>query len=156
MNIRGKGQNGFTLIELMITVAIVGILSALTIPAYLDYLVRSEVSEGIGLMDGFKTPTVEYYAQYGSFPVTNADMGLNIPSGKYSSMTMTAGTSSNGANASITLQTTYGNSANKNIQGKNLLLIGQANDGSSVTWTCTTSGANNPVDKKYLPTICQN
>ena len=69
-------QKGFTLIELMIVVAIIGILAAVAIPAYQDYTIRSQVSEGLSLGAGAKTAVAEFYNQTGSFPSTNASAGL--------------------------------------------------------------------------------
>ncbi|MEO7200362.1 MAG: prepilin-type N-terminal cleavage/methylation domain-containing protein, partial [Dokdonella sp.] len=70
-----KMQKGFTLIELMIVVAIIAILAAIAIPAYQDYLVRSQVSEGATLSDGAKTAVAEYYANHGKFPPSNISAG---------------------------------------------------------------------------------
>src|SRR5690349_666657 len=69
-------QKGFTLIELMIVVAIVGILAAIALPAYQDYTVRSKVSEGLSLVSGAKTAVSETYASTGNWPGTNAAAGL--------------------------------------------------------------------------------
>ena len=63
-----KVQKGFTLIELMIVIAIIGILAAIAIPAYQNYTIRSQVTEGLSLADGWKTSISEYYAQNGKFP----------------------------------------------------------------------------------------
>jgi type IV pilus assembly protein PilA len=65
-------QKGFTLIELMIVIAIIGILAAIAIPAYQNYTIRSQVTEGLSLADGWKTSISEYYAQHGSFPSASA------------------------------------------------------------------------------------
>jgi type IV pilus assembly protein PilA len=79
-------QKGFTLIELMIVVAIIGILAAIAIPAYQDYTIRSQVSEGLNLAGAVKAAVAETYAQTGEWPTTLADIGIdavNRPSGKY-------------------------------------------------------------------------
>src|SRR5882672_1582564 len=82
-------QKGFTLIELMIVVAIIGILAAIAIPAYQDYTIRAQVTEGLNLAGGVKTAVAEYYANYGTWPTAlqgNAAGQLGFtgaPSGKY-------------------------------------------------------------------------
>src|SRR5580692_11834705 len=68
-------QKGFTLIELMIVIAIIGILAAIAIPAYQNYTIRSQVTEGLSLADGWKTSISEYYAQNGAFPTTSGTSG---------------------------------------------------------------------------------
>ena len=70
-----KVQQGFTLIELMIVIAIIGILAAIAIPAYQNYTIRSQVTEGLSLADGWKTSISEYYAQNGSFPSSSSTAG---------------------------------------------------------------------------------
>src|SRR5476649_1245503 len=98
-------QKGFTLIELMIVIAIIGILAAIAIPAYQNYTVRAQVTEGLNLADGWKTAVAEYYAQNGVMP-TAANLtaaGLVASTGKY----VTSVTSTLGA-----ITVTYGNQAN--------------------------------------------
>src|SRR5688500_8396164 len=95
-----KTQKGFTLIELMIVVAIIGILAAIAIPAYQDYTIRSQVTEGLNLAGGVKVAVAESYAQNGTFPVGLVEAGLvdtagnaTVPSGKYvDNLSITNGT----------------------------------------------------------------
>ena len=96
-------QKGFTLIELMIVVAIIGILAAIAIPAYQNYTIRAQVTEGLSLADGWKTGISEYYAQNGTFPTTAqlTTAGLQASTGKYvSSVTSNSGAISENGMAS--------------------------------------------------------
>src|SRR5208283_1698155 len=96
-------QKGFTLIELMIVIAIIGILAAIAIPAYQNYTIRAQVTEGLTLADGWKTAIAEYYANTGSWPTVTNLTGTVNSIGKYeSSVTVVTG----GA-----IQITYGGTA---------------------------------------------
>jgi len=144
-----KKQQGFTLIELMIVVAIIGILAAIAIPAYQDYTIRAQVSEGLNLSGGAKAAVTEYYQDQGAFPGTNAVAGLDVATniiGKYVSQVAV------GANGVITA--TYSNtaprSANANINGLTLTLT-PVDAGGSITWACASAGLQN----KWLPAACR-
>jgi len=139
-------QKGFTLIELMIVVAIIAILAAIAIPAYQDYLIRTQVSEGAVLTDGAKTAVSEFYSNKGAFPTNNQSAGLakNISiAGKY--VTQVDVETVKGQ-----IQAKFGNEANTKITGKFFILSAITNAGS-IAWSCTKSD----VDPKYLPTSCR-
>ena len=145
-----KMQKGFTLIELMIVVAIIAILAAIAIPAYQDYLIRSQVSEGAVLSDGAKTAIAEFYSNKGVFPPANQSAGLALPAsiaGKYI-VSVDAG-----ATPGIIKATFNATNANKAIQGKVLSFSAITHTGS-IAWTCTNAATT--VDPKYLPSSCRN
>jgi type IV pilus assembly protein PilA len=140
-----KLQKGFTLIELMIVVAIIGILAAVAIPAYQDYIARSQVSEAVSLTAGGKTPMAEYFADKGVWPST-ADQVMGNLAGKYvSGITITSGA---GANASLDLTATM-KSAGVNSAITNATLILETATGK--TWQC--SGGT--LSSKYRPAACR-
>ncbi|HHS1483077.1 TPA: pilin [Neisseria meningitidis] len=142
-------QKGFTLIELMIVIAIVGILAAVALPAYQDYTARAQMSEALTLAEGQKSAVVEYYSDNGTFPNSNASAGIANSSeikGKYvKSVTVTG----NASTASITA-TMNSSNVNKDIKGKTLVLVGKQNSGS-FSWECKKDS----VDEKFLPSTCR-
>ena len=141
-----KLQMGFTLIELMIVVAIIGILAAVAIPAYQDYIARSQVSEAISLTSGGKTPLAEYFADKGYWPALATDV-MGTVAGKYTSaVTITAG---NTATTAVTLTANMkGTGINASITAGILTLT--SSDGK--TWTCATSTG---LASKYVPASCR-
>jgi type IV pilus assembly protein PilA len=141
-----KVQAGFTLIELMIVVAIIGILAAIAIPAYQDYTVRSQVTEGMNLAGGAKTAVAEFYNNTGTFPSTNASAGLSGAASIIGNYV----TAVNVATTVGTIQATYGNDANAAISADILILSAITNEGS-IQWTCKSA----TIAGKYLPTNCR-
>ncbi|MEX2124527.1 MAG: pilin [Woeseia sp.] len=143
-----KIQQGFTLIELMIVVAIIGILAAIAIPAYQDYTIRAQVTEGINLATGSKVAVTEFFQNDGAFPVTNAEAGVpaaNTIIGKYvTSVTV-------GAAGIITV--VYGDQAHSELSGDTLILTPTSAAGAgSVEWDCTAGGT---VATKHRPSSCR-
>ncbi len=138
-------QQGFTLIELMIVVAIIGILAAIAIPAYQNYTIRAQVSEGLSLADAAKTAMAEYYTNKGDFPGKNASAGLATAgsiNGNYVSSVDV------GATRGMIL-ITFGVNANKAISGSTLELSASTSAGS-IKWTCQAGSISN----NYLPSTC--
>jgi type IV pilus assembly protein PilA len=160
-----KVQKGFTLIELMIVVAIIGILAAIAIPAYQDYTIRSQASEGLTLASAVKASISEFYADRGTWPTDagdgDGDLGFTAaPQGKYvQGITVDQG--------NIIIE--YGQLANAdNLAGKFLVLHPGLSDNQDVIWVCGNAAApasmtdpapdaaqDTDVEGKYLPSNCR-
>ncbi len=140
-----KKQQGFTLIELMIVVAIIGILAAIAIPAYQDYTIRAQVSEGLTLSAGAKAAVAEYFQDQGNWPTDNDEAGLEASgaiTGKYVSQVEVVDN---------VITVTYGQAdANDTIEGDTLTMTAANNDGS-ISWTCGSADLEN----KHLPAACR-
>lgn len=140
-----KSQSGFTLIELMIVVAIIGILATLAMSAFQTYSVRAQVAEGLSLAAPVQSAVAEFNNDHGDFPTDNTDAALLTPAsyeGKY-----VAGISVTGAVVSIQ----YGNSANAQIAGQTVTLTA-LNVGGSLVWNCATGGV---IPNTFLPSVCR-
>jgi len=145
-------QQGFTLIELMIVVAIIGILAAIAIPAYQDYTIRAQVSEGLSLMDGAKTAVAEFYTNTGRLPSNNTSAGLPTPisiKGKYVSSVTVSNTANN------TITAAFGGPSANSALGTSALLSLSAvtTGGGSISWACKSNGT---IPQKYLPSSCKS
>ena len=162
-------QKGFTLIELMIVVAIIGILAAIAIPAYQDYTIRAQVTEGLSLVSQVKVSVAEAYTTNGAYPADGGAIGLDPTkpiSGKY-----VTGVDLGDANGVITV--TFGNQANATkLATETLSLAPYANANGDISWICglakatnaneataaaaeTAATAGTSVAAKYLPATCR-
>ncbi|HGG9754591.1 TPA: pilin [Neisseria meningitidis] len=158
-------QKGFTLIELMIVIAIVGILAAVALPAYQDYTARAQVSEAILLAEGQKSAVTEYYLNHGEWPGNNTSAGVATSTdikGKY-----VAGVK---VEKGVITATMASSNVNNEIKGKKLSLWAKRQNGS-VKWFCgqpVTRNATNAddvaktgtdsekINTKHLPSTCRD
>ena len=139
-------QKGFTLIELMIVVAIIGILAAVALPAYQDYTARAQVSEAFSLASGQKGAVAEYYSNQGVMPTTNASAGIPTNTeikGKYVKQ-VDIGTSG------IITATMQASGVGKDLENKTLILAPVVNNGS-IDWNCT----GGTIVAKHRPAACR-
>lgn len=141
-----KMQKGFTLIELMIVVAIVGILAAIALPAYQDYTIRSKITEGLTLADAAKTTLGEFRQTSGRWTTTNgvAGMATTISTPYVRAVTLP----SNGQ-----IQVTFSKTLNPATDGATLIFNGTVQGNGIITWTCTSSTAT--LQAKYRPASCR-
>ena len=144
MQIQQK-QQGFTLIELMIVVAIIGILAAIAIPAYQDYIARSQVSEGVATASAIKTSITEFYQSQAAYPAAN--VFDTADGGRYTA------SATHDANGVITVTMRAAAPTSAAIQGDTFTLSPTLNAGGDniVNWTC----AVDTLAAKYLPSGCQ-
>lgn len=149
-----KKQHGFTLIELMIVVAIIGILAAIAIPAYQDYIARSQVSEGVQLLGGGKTPLAEFYADQGRWPGGAASV-MGTLAGKYVEVIAYAtGSPATPTSQSLVLQATFKAQGVSRLIASRYMVHATANGGR--IWDCgAAGGTGTAIDVKYLPGACK-
>lgn len=148
-------QRGFTLIELMIVVAIIAILAAIAISQYQDYVAKAQVSEAFSIADGMKTKISEVYTQTARCPGNGAP-GTGIPAassiaGKYVAQTVTAGTAS--ADGGCTLEMTFKavGSVAPPLTAKTIVFTLTGVDSGTSRWECSSA-----IPAKFLPKTCQN
>ena len=147
-------HKGFTLIELMIVVAIIGILAAVAIPQYQNYVARTQVAEGLNLGSSVKTAISEYYSTHGKYPSDNTALGIDSTfdiKGKY-----VRGIRVDDGRFEVIFNKEP--DAHKLIHNKSFYMIPK-NEGGSISWRCATTIAAGdstvvPIDEKYLPSSC--
>lgn len=165
---RKMRQEGFTLIELMIVVAIIAILAAIAISQYQDYVIRSQISEGASLADGVKTSVAEFYTNSGHFPGGacadgNLSVGLSLPesiAGSYVSRVSVAGEGCPGSLGAGSIVTFFSSNAPQkasraiNTAG---LIFSPITHAGSISWNCKKFLVSGSVvlNTKWLPTSCR-
>ena len=140
-----KEQSGFTLIELMIVVSIIGILASIAIPAYQRYVIRSQVAEGLNLSGGAKAAVSEFYMENGSWPTNNSEAGLPGGTEIRGDYTKQVVVKNN------VIAILYGFAAHDDISGDTVSLTASNNEGS-ISWSCTSNGA---IEAPLLPDACR-
>ena len=163
-----KHQSGFTLIELMIVVAIIGILASLAVSAYQTYTVRAQVAEGINMAAGAKTPVIDAYNNTGEPPGGRTDAGMSPNAADTKGKFVTGVDVVDGR-----VVVTYGNDAHTAISGESISFTPYLTAGNAVIWRCgsapapangsplTGNGVTSAyvaptVDARYLPSTCRN
>ena len=142
-----KAQQGFTLIELMIVVAIIGIIASIAIPLYTNYIIRSQVAEGINMSSTAKVAVAEYFQTAGVFASSNTSAGLSAAADYTGDYVTQVEIVAGGA-----IEISYGNTAHPDLAGAVLSMTPDSTNPGSVMWDCNGNAA---LPNKYLPAACR-
>ncbi|MEW9571154.1 pilin [Rhodanobacter sp. Si-c] len=141
-----RQSSGFTLIELMIVVAIIAILAAIAVPAYQNYLIRAQVSEGMSLASGAETAVWDFVANKGTFPTSNPTAGLP-------SATSINGDYVSQVNVSTgRIEVSYAGPKANTAINSSMLVLSPVTSNGSIAWNCST---HSTVPGQYLPSTCR-
>jgi len=144
-----KAQQGFTLIELMIVVAIIGILAAVAIPAYQDYTIRAKITEAMSIASQAKTAVSEYYISQGSMPADQATAGLDTAASYATSVVQQMSYARTSATVGVITMDILAIGGDT-VAGDDFTLTGTGSS-TGVTWVCAAGS----IDAKYLPSNCR-
>lgn len=150
-----RSQSGFTLIELMIVVAIVGILASIAIPAYSDYTVRAKVTEAVSAAGAIKTSVADYYYANGELPTSNDEAGLGSSNAYATDIIANidieaGGTSSDAGAIKVTFK-----SFDAGVTAGDYLLFIPDDNQISLTWSCEAASGNGTLPDRYAPANCR-